>query len=86
MKVLTVQDDNPPIQVQKFIDHSVLVFDLTLIQKTTGKFHYQELVGEPLRLELTFTFLLEHITELSALGKRKSYFVVDKLGVARKKI
>ena len=86
MKVLNVQDDNPSIQVQNFIDHFVLVFDLTLIRKTTGKIHYRELVGKPLRLKLTFTFHLEHVTELSVSGERRSQVAVDKLGVVGKNI
>ena len=32
--------------------------------------HYLELVGEPLRLELNFTFPLEHVTELIVLEER----------------
>ena len=46
--------------------------------------HYQELVGEPLRLELNFTFPLEHVTELIVLGERMSSVAVDKFGVVGK--
>ena len=34
------------------------------MQDATENCHYPELVGEPLRLELNFTFPLEHVTEL----------------------
>ena len=37
------------------------------MQDATENCHYPELVGEPLRQELNFTFLLEHVTELIAL-------------------
>ena len=41
----------------------MLVFDLTLMQDATENCHNPELVGEPLRLELNFTFPLEHDPE-----------------------
>ena len=40
------------------------MFDLTSMQDAAENCHHPELVGEPLRLELNFTFPLEHITEL----------------------
>ena len=48
--------------------------------------HYPELVGEPLRLELNFTFPLEHVTELILLGERMSSVAVDKFGVVGRSI
>ena len=69
MKAMNFQDDIPPITYDNFKDHYVLVFDLTLMQDATEKIHYPELVGEPLRLELNFTFPLEHVTELIVLGE-----------------
>ena len=48
--------------------------------------HYPELVGEPLRLELNFTFPLDHVIKLIVLGERKSSVAVDKFGVVRKNI
>ena len=59
----------------------MLVFDLTSMQDATENRHYPELVGEPLRLELNFTNLLENVTELIVLGKRMSSVAVDKFGV-----
>ena len=46
--------------------------------------YYAELVGEPLRLELNFTFPLEHLTQLIVLGERMSSVAVDKIGVVGK--
>ena len=41
---------------------------------------YPELVGEPLRLELNFTFPLEHVTEFMVMGERMPSVAVDKFG------
>ena len=46
--------------------------------------HYPELVGEPLRLELNFTKLLENVTELIVLGEQMWSVAVDKFGVVGK--
>ena len=67
MKAMNFQDDIPPISNDNFKYHYVLVFDLTSMQDATENCHYPELVGEPLRLELNFVFLLEHVTELIVL-------------------
>ena len=55
------------------------------MQDATGNYHYPELVGEPLSLELNFTFPLEHVTELIVLGERRSSVAVDKFGFVGKK-
>ena len=81
MKAMKSQDDIPSILIDNFKDHHVLVFDLTSIQDATENCHYPELVGEPLRLELNFTFPLEHVTELIVLGERMSSVAIDKFGV-----
>ena len=78
---MNLQDDIPSIPFDNFEDHFLLVFDLTSMQVATENFHYTELVGEPLRLELNFTFPLEHVTELIVLGERMSSVAADKLGV-----
>ena len=78
--------DIPSILIDNFKDHYVLVFDLTSMQDATENFHYPELVEEPLRLELNFTFPLEHVTELTVLGERMSSVAVDKFGVVGKNI
>ena len=86
MKATNFQDDIPSIPIDNFKDHYVLVIDLTSMQDGTEICHYPELVGEPLRLELNFTFPLEHVTELIVLGERMSSVAVDKFGVVGKNI
>ena len=81
MKAVNFQDDIPSNPIDNFNDHYVLVFDLTSMQDATENCHYPELVGEPLRLELNFTFPLEHVTELIVLGDRMSSVAVDKFVV-----
>ena len=84
MKAMNFQDDIPSIPIDNFKDHYVLVFDLASMQDTTENCHYPELFGEPLRLELNFTFPLEHVSELIVLGERMSSVAVDKFGVVGK--
>ena len=63
-KAMNFQDDIPSIPIADFKDHYVLVFYLTSMQDATENCHYPALFGEPLRLELNFTNLLENVTEL----------------------
>ena len=84
MKAMNFQGDIPSIPIDNFKDHYVLVLDLTSMQDATENCHYAELVGEPLRLELNFTFPLEHVTELIVLGERKPSVAVDKFVVVGK--
>ena len=84
-KARNFQDDIHSIPIDNFKDHYVLVFDLTSMQDATENGHYPELVGEPLRLELNFTFPIEHVTELIVFGERMSSVAVDKFGVVGKK-
>ena len=86
MKAMNFPDDIPSIPIDSFKDHYVLVFDMTSMQDAAEKFHYLELVGEPLRVELNFTLPLEHVTELIVLGERMSSVAVDKFGVVAKNI
>ena len=81
MEANNFEDDIPSIPYNNFQDHYVLVFDLTSMQDATENCHYPELVGEPLRLKLNFTFPLEHVTELIVLGERMSSIAVDKFRV-----
>ena len=60
------------------------MFDLTSIQDSTELCHHPDLVGEPVRLELSFTFLLEHVTELIVLEERMSAVAVYKFIVIEK--
>ena len=86
MKAMNFQDDIPSITIDNFKDHHVIVFDFTSMQDATENCLYTELVGEPLRLELNFTFPLEHVTNFIVLGKRMSSVAVDKIGVVGKNI
>ena len=86
MRAMNFQDDIPSISNDNFKDHYVPVFDLTSMQNATETCHYPELFGEPLRLELNFTFPLGHNTELIVLGERMSSVAVDKFGVVGKNI
>ena len=83
-KSMDFEDDIPSIPNDNFKDHFVLVFDLTSMQDANENCHHPELVGEPLRLELNFTFPLEHVTELIVLGDTS--VAVDKFGVVGKNI
>ena len=84
LKAMNFQDDIPSIPIDNFRDHYVRVLDLISIQDATENCHCPELAGEPLRLELNFTFPLEHATELIVLRERMSLVAVDKFGVVAK--
>ena len=86
MKAKKFQDYIPSIPKDKFKDHYLPVFDLTSMRDATENCLYSKLFWEPLRLELNFTFPLEHVTELFVLGERMPSVPVDKFGVFRKKI
>ena len=86
MKAMNSQDDIPSIRIDDCKDHYVLVFDLPSMQDATGKCHYPELVGEPLRLELSFTQSLENVFEPIELGERMSSVVLEKFGVVGKNV
>ena len=86
MQAMIFQDDIHSIPIDNSKDHYVLVFDLTPMHDATENCHYQELVGEPLRLELNFTFPLEHVTELIVLGEQMSSVAVNKFGVVGKNV
>ena len=81
MNAMNFQDDIPSIPVDNFKDHYVLVFDLTSMQDATEHCHYPEFFGQPLRLELYFSSLLENVTEVIVLGERMSSAAIDKFGV-----
>ena len=86
MEAMNFQDDNSSIPIDDFKDHYALVFDLTSMQDATENFHYLELVGEPLTLELTLAHPLENVTELIVLGERMSSVAVDKFAVVGKNV
>ena len=86
MKARNLQDGISSIWFDNFRDHHVLVFDLTLMRGATEGCHHPELVGEPLRLELNFTYLLKHVTGLIVLGEGLSLVAVDKFDFVGKEI
>ena len=86
VKAMVFQDEIPSISIDKFKEHYVLVFDLTSMQNATENCQYPELVREPLRLQLNFTFPLDHVTELIVSGERMSSVAVEKFGVVGKNI
>ena len=86
MEAMNFQDVIRSIRIDNFKDHYVLVFDLTSMPDATKNSHFPELVGEPLRPELNFTFPLEHVTELIVMGERMSSVAVDNFGVVGRNI
>ena len=82
MKAMNFQNDLLSFPIDNFKNHCVLGFDLTSMQDATENCHYPELVGGPPRLELNFTFSLEHVIELIVLRERKPSVAVVKLGIA----
>ena len=86
MKAMNFQYDIPSILIDKFKHHYLLVFDLTSMKDATEIVHYPELVGEPLRPELNFTFPPGHVTEFFVLGERMSSVAVHNFGVVGKDV
>ena len=69
MKVWKFQDDIPSIPIDNLVDHQLLISGLSSTIDATEHCHYPELVGDPLRLELSFSFALEHNTEVIVMGQ-----------------
>ena len=86
MKTMNFEKDIPSIPTDNFKDNYVLVFDLTCMQDSTEKCNCPNLVEQSFRLQLNFSFLLEHVTELSVLRGRMSSVAVDKVGFVGKNI
>ena len=84
VKAMNLRDDFPSIPSDNFKGRYLLVFDLISMQVATENSHYPEIVGEPLTLELNFTFPLEHVTVIIVLGERMSSVAVDKFSVVMK--
>ena len=84
MEAMNFQDDIPSYPIDDFKDHYVLVFDFTSTQNATENCHYPELVGEPLRVELSFTHPLENVTELIVFVGGMSSVALDKFAVVGK--
>ena len=81
MKAMNFQHNIPSLPIVNFKDHHVLVFGLTSMQDATENCRFPEVVGERLRLELNFIFLLEHVTELIVLGEGMPSVAADKFDV-----
>ena len=84
MIAMNFQDDIPSIPFDNIKNDYVIESDLTSMQDATENCHCPELVGEPLKLEVNFTFPPEHVTELIVLGERISSVAVDKFGIVGK--
>ena len=75
---MNFQDDIPPTPNGNSEHHCVPGgFELTAMQEATGNCQYLEIIGEPLILELKFTFPLEQVTQLILLMERMSSVAVD---------
>ena len=62
----------------------MLVFDIPSMQDATEDYHFPELAGEPLRLELNITFLLKDSTVVIVLRERMSSVAIDKFELLEK--
>ena len=69
MKAMNFQDDIRSIPIDDFKEHYEGLFDLILMQDASESCDYPELVEDPLRLELHFTFPLGQVSELFVLGE-----------------
>ena len=83
---MNFEDDISSNPVDNSKTHYVLVFDLTSMQDATEHCHYPEIIGEPLRLELYFSSLLENVKKVIVLGEHMSSVAVDKFGVVGKNL
>ena len=86
MRAMTFDDDVTSILIDKFKDHYVVKLDFTSILDATNICQYPELLGEPLRLGLNFTYLLGHVTEMDLSRERKSSVSFDKIWVVGREI
>ena len=84
-KAMNFRDDIPSIPIHRFIDHYVLVVELTSMQDVTKSIQFPERIEESLMLELNLTFPLEHVNYLIVLGERISSVSGAKIGVVSSK-
>ena len=84
LKAMNFQVVISSIPINKFKDQYGQAFDLTSMQEANGTCHYLKLVGEPMGLELNFTFRLKGITDFIELGKQMSSVAVDRFGIVGK--
>ena len=79
MKALNFEDDIRPLASSFFDNHYVIVFDKTSMQNATEFCHHHELFRGPLRLEIKFIFLVEHLTD--CMGEKLFLIAVVRFGV-----
>ena len=84
MKAQNFRDDIPSILIDIFKDHCVLMFNLTTMQAASENFRYPNLVGEPLRLELNFTFLLNTLLNSLYWGNERLWLQLTKMVLLQK--
>ena len=84
MRALKFEEDGPNIPFDNYMDHYVLVFDLTSTQESNVQMYYPDIVGAGLRLEMYFAENLRHTIEVIVLGERLSTVYIDKNGAVVK--
>ena len=77
MEAMNIQVDFPSNPSYIFEDYFVLVFYLNSMHDATEKAKYPQLSEKPLILDLNFTFILDHVTELIASEEYMSSVTVD---------
>ena len=85
MKAMHFNEEIPALPHNLFQNHYVLVFDLTSLQDAGENFHYPELSGESIRLEMLFDRPLS-VTELIVLGERMSTVKIVQFGTVAKNV
>ena len=86
MKAMNFDEEFPAFPNNLFQSHYLLVFDLTSLQDAGKNFHYPELSGESMLLEMFFDLALRNVTELIVLGERMSTVKIDQFGTVAKNV
>ena len=81
---MNFNEEIPVLQNSLFQNHYVLVIDLTSLEYVGINFHYPELSGESIRLEIFFDNPLRSVTELIVLGERLSTVKIDQFATVAK--
>ena len=84
MKAMNFQDDILSNPIDNFKYHHVQVFDLTSMQDATKSCRWPELAGEPLRMELNFTYPLQHVTGFIVFGEECLWLQLTSLVLSEK--
>ena len=80
------QDGITSIVIDSFENHYVLMFDLTSMRDATENCYYSELAEEPVRLQLSFNFRVQHVSVLIVSRDRIWSFAVYKFVAIAKKM